>query len=72
MGTFSLDTLELNMKQKKKRRKEMPTENNYVRKFFNENRDKFETKRQASKYLNHYGKVWKEEHNIPLTDPKRR
>lgn len=50
----------------------MPTENNYVRKFFNENRDKFETKRQASKYLNHYGEVWKREQNIPLTDPKRR
>lgn len=44
--------------------------NNTV-KFFNENRDKFETKRQASKYLNHYGKVWKTEHNIELSAPKR-
>jgi len=32
---------------------------------------KFETKRQASKYLNHYGKVWKLEHNINLSAPKR-
>ena len=39
---------------------------------YRENPKKFETKRQASKYLNHYGKVWKEEHNIPLTDPKRK
>ena len=43
-----------------------------VSKFYDENLEKFETKRQASKYLNHYGKVWKEEHNIPLSDPKRR
>lgn len=49
----------------------MTTESNFVTKFFLENKTKFETKRQASKYLNHYGKVWKEEHNIPLTDPKR-
>lgn len=39
--------------------------------FFKENPDKFKTKRQASKYLNHYGKVWKEEHNIPMQAPKR-
>jgi len=32
---------------------------------------KFKTKRQASKYLNHYGRVWKEEHNIDLSAPKR-
>lgn len=50
----------------------MGTEKNYVARFFGENREKFKTRRQASKYLNHYGKVWKEEHNIPLTDPKRR
>jgi hypothetical protein len=48
------------------------TEPNFVVKFFKENRDKFKTRRQASKYLNHYGSVWKAEHNIPLTDPKRR
>jgi hypothetical protein len=43
----------------------------FALKFFKENEAKFKTKRQASKYLNHYGKVWKEEHSIPLTDPKR-
>jgi len=43
-----------------------------VSKFYDENLEKFETKRQASKYLNHYGKVWKEEHNTPLSDPKRK
>lgn len=32
---------------------------------------KFETRRQASKYLNRYGKVWKQEHNIDLSAPKR-
>ena len=42
-----------------------------VVKFYEENKTKIETKHQASKYLKHYGKVWKEEHNIPLTDPKR-
>jgi len=41
-------------------------------KLYRENPKKFETKRQASKYLNHYGKVWKLEQGIPLTDPKRR
>lgn len=48
----------------------MKTENS-VAKFYAENKGKFETKRQASKYLNHYGRVWKLEHNIPLTGPKR-
>ena len=48
------------------------TEPNFVVKFFKENLAKFKTRRQASKYLNHYGSVWKTEHNIPLTDPKRR
>jgi hypothetical protein len=38
---------------------------------YNENRDKFKTKRQASKYLNHYGTVYKLEHNIELSAPKR-
>ncbi len=47
-------------------------ETGFVVKFFKENEGKFGTKRQASKYLNHYGKVWKEEHGIPLTDPKRK
>lgn len=47
-------------------------DDNKVTKFYNENKDKFETKRQASKYLNHYGKVWKLEQNIPLSDPKRK
>ena len=42
-----------------------------ARTLYKENPDKFPTKRSASKYLNHYGKIWKEEHNIPLTDPKR-
>lgn len=39
--------------------------------FYNENKDKFQTKRQASKYLNQHGHVWKAEQNIPLLDPKR-
>ena len=43
-----------------------------VTKFYNENKDRFLTKRQASKYLNHYGRVWKCEHKIPLSDPKRK
>ncbi len=49
----------------------MTTEKDKVVKFFKENSTRFKTKRQASKYLNHYGRVWKETHNIPLTDPKR-
>lgn len=44
---------------------------NNVTKFFKENQEKFKTKRQASKYLNHYGSVWKAEHNIELSAPKR-
>lgn len=44
---------------------------NSVNKFYKENQDKFKTKRQASKYLNHYGEVWKEEHGIELSAPKR-
>lgn len=42
-----------------------------TKKFYEENKNKFGTSRQASKYLNHYGRVWKSEHNIPLSDPKR-
>jgi uncharacterized membrane protein YbaN (DUF454 family) len=38
---------------------------------FREQSERFGTRRQASKYLNHYGRVWKEEHAIPMTDPKR-
>lgn len=49
---------------------QMPEPNRTV-KFFKENQEKFKTRRQASKYLNHYGMVWKTEHNIPLTDPRR-
>lgn len=44
---------------------------NRAAELYKENPTKFGTKRQASKYLNHYGKVWKEEHNIPLSAPKR-
>ena len=49
----------------------MKDQTNRVVNFFKQNESKFGTKRQASKYLNHYGKVWKEEHGIPLTDKKR-
>jgi hypothetical protein len=42
-----------------------------VKEFFLNNKDKFKTKRQASKYLNHYGSVWKLEHSIPLTAPRK-
>jgi hypothetical protein len=42
-----------------------------TKKFYEENRPRFSTRRQASKYLNHHGQVWKGEHNIPLSDPKR-
>jgi len=38
---------------------------------YREQSEKFGTRRQASKYLNHYGRVWKEEHSIPKSDPKR-
>ena len=44
---------------------------NNVTKFFKENQEKFKTKRQASKYLNHYGRLWKLEHDIELSAPKR-
>lgn len=42
-----------------------------VTKFYNENKEKFGTKRQASKYLNQYGKLYKEETGIPLEASKR-
>lgn len=38
---------------------------------FKENPEKFKTKRQASKYLNHYGSVYKKEKGIDLSAPKR-
>ena len=42
-----------------------------VEEFFKSNPDKFTTRRQASKYLNGYGKVWKGEKNIDLFAGKR-
>ena len=42
-----------------------------VLKFFNENKEKFRTKRQASKYLMGFGKVYKTEHEILLGSSKR-
>ena len=49
----------------------MAGEFNSVSKFYSSSDGKFKTKRQASKYLNHYGSVWKAEHNIELYAPKR-
>jgi len=46
-------------------------EANRVSKFYIENKDKFTSKRQASKYLNQYGNVWKTEQMIPLSYSKR-
>jgi len=43
-----------------------------VSKFYRENTERFGTKRQASKYLNQMGYIWKQEQGIPLTDPKRK
>lgn len=42
-----------------------------VKKFFDESNGKFATRRQASKYLSGFGKIYKEEHDIPLTWSKR-
>lgn len=42
-----------------------------VKKFFDESNGKFATKRQASKYLNGFGKTYKEEKGISLTWSKR-
>lgn len=49
----------------------MAGEFNSVEKFYRSSEGKFETKRQASKYLNHYGSVWKKDHGIELSAPKR-
>ena len=46
-------------------------EKNRVATFFKESEGKFTKKRQASKYLNEMGSVWKTEQNIPLTSAKR-
>lgn len=46
-------------------------EKNAVSKFYNENKEKFGTKRQASKYLNQYGKTYKTEVGIDLAAAKR-
>lgn len=40
-------------------------------KLFKESPDKFKTKRQASKYLNGYGIVYKADRGIALSAPKR-
>jgi hypothetical protein len=42
------------------------TEKGFVKKFFDENKDKFTKRRQASKYLMHFGSVYKTEQNIPM------
>jgi len=44
---------------------------NRAKKLHEENKEKFPTKRSASKYLNHYGRIWKLEHGIELSAPKR-
>lgn len=44
---------------------------NVVGNFFKESGDKFKTKRQASKYLNQYGTVYKTDKNVPLEYSKR-
>ena len=55
----------------------MGREAGFVKRFFDENREavdgkpKFETRRQASKYLMRFGRVWKAEHGIDLAAPKR-
>lgn len=38
----------------------------------NNGKKMFDTKRQASKYLNGYGRTYKLKNNIPLSEPKRR
>ena len=42
------------------------SDQNVVSKFFQENQAKFTKKRQASKYLQGFGSIWKKEHNIPM------
>lgn len=49
----------------------MAGEFNSVSKFYSSSDGKFKTKRQASKYLNHYGSIWKKDHGIELSAPKR-
>jgi hypothetical protein len=44
---------------------------NRVNEFFKSSDGKFATKRQASKYLNQYGSVYKTEQNIPISFSKR-
>lgn len=57
---------------RRKENKVRADDENRVNKFYAGMEAKFGTKRQASKYLNHYGKVWKQEQNIDLAEPKRR
>lgn len=47
------------------------SEKNAVANFYNSAKDRFQTKRQASKYLNQYGSVYKTEKQIPLEYSKR-
>lgn len=42
-----------------------------VKEFFKSSEGKFATKRQASKYLNQYGSVYKAEQNIPMSFSQR-
>ena len=42
-----------------------------VIKFYTDNKDKFKSKRQASKYLNGFGLVWKTEHGTDLQEARR-
>lgn len=44
---------------------------NKVKKFFEENTTRFKTRRQASKFLMHFGSVYKAEHGIPMEWGKR-
>jgi hypothetical protein len=44
---------------------------NKVNDFYNSNKEKFKTKRQASKYLNGFGSIYKEEQKVPLSYSKR-
>jgi len=47
------------------------SEANVVEKFYSSSKDKFKTKRQASKYLMGFGSVYKTEKEIPLEYSKR-
>lgn len=46
-------------------------DNKKIVNFFKENPTKFQTKRQASKYLNGYGSVYKTDRNIDMSYSKR-